>query len=338
MKRSWIVLILCAALPIALVACAGTADSPVVAPTTEDDSTSTDGTADEDHVRVVVTVGFGAETLVDEVVPLLQGMTALDALQQVAETKTAYGGGFVEAINGIGSKGTQSGKGRQDWFYYMNGFLARSSSAGYVLRPDDVEQWDYHGWAAGQTVSATLQSFPAAMISGYNGQVFPSVVAFGGAFEDEAAHIATLVQKAGAMDVRTLPIGDLTMEDKQNHNLIVVAGASASYVQELNENRERVGLLAEFEGSALHAFPASGTDEEVYEGSVGLLAAMQNPSNPSGTGVCENVVLLVTGTDDGGVRAAANALCTLEGDAANWPSAIVVDGVLMQVPIWDAVD
>ena len=337
MKRSWIVLILCAALPIALVACAGTADSPVVAPTTEDDSASTDGTADEDHVRVVVTVGFGAETLVDEVVPLLQGMTALDALQQVAETKTAYGGGFVEAINGIGSEGTQSGKGRQDWFYYMNGFLARSSSAGYVLRPRDVEQWDYHGWAAGQTVSATLQAFPAAMVSGYNGQAFPSIVAFGGDFEEEAMHIATLVDNAGAMDVRPLPIGDLTLEEKQSHNLVVVVGASASYVQELNENRERVGLFVEFEDSTLHAFAANGA-EEVYGGSVGLLAAIQSPSNPSGTGVCENIVFLVTGTDDGGVRAAAKALDALEGDAANWPSAIVVDGVLMQVPAWDSVD
>jgi hypothetical protein len=297
-----------------------------------------EGNKNEDSVRVLVTVGYGGETLVDEVVGFRSGMTALDALQEIAETETAYGGGFVEAINGFGAEGTQSGTGRQDWFYYVNGFLARSSSAAYVLRPGDVEQWDYHGWAAGQTVSATLQSFPAAMVSGYNGQVFPSIVAFGGAFEDEAAYIATLVENAGAMDVRTLPIGDLSLEDKQSHNLIVVAGASASYVQELNENRERIGLFVGFEGSSLHALAANGTDKEVYEGSAGVLAAMQSPSNPSGTGACENIVLLVTGTDDDGVRAAANALDALEGNAANWPSAIAVDGVLMQVPTWDSVD
>ena len=51
---------------------------------------------------IVVTRDFGSQIIVEEKVALTEGVTAMDALQQVAEVKTKYDGGFVDAINGIG--------------------------------------------------------------------------------------------------------------------------------------------------------------------------------------------------------------------------------------------
>ena len=65
---------------------------------------------------------------------------------------------------------------------------------------------------------------------------------------------------------------------------------------------------------------------------VGLLQPLQNPWNDSGVGACEAVVLLVSGIDSDGVRAAANTLIE-NGDAmTTWCGAVVHDGVVMPVP------
>ena len=54
-------------------------------------------------VSVVATRNFGQELIFSERVELAVNTRAMDALQQVAEVETAYGGGFVNAINDIRS-------------------------------------------------------------------------------------------------------------------------------------------------------------------------------------------------------------------------------------------
>ena len=298
---------------------------------------SPDETTQIDHVRVVVTTDFGAERLVDETLPLEPGMTALDALSHVADVETAYGGGFVAAINGIGTDGEQAAAARGDWFYFMNGFLAKQSAGQYLLRAGEVEHWDYRGWAFRSMVSATVQSFPTGLAMGYDGTTSSTIVAYDEAFAMEADDIATFLGTAGVLDVRVLPLATVPDTDREDSNLVVVGSASTSYVQQLNEQWEHVGLFARFDGPALHVFTSSGENAAVYAGGVGLIEAMQNPWNPSGVGACENIVLLVTGTDDDGVRAAAKAVISSCGEAANWPAAIVVDGVVVPVPSRDSV-
>ena len=338
MTRYRSLLALLVTLVLALSACAG-AQVP-----SRDDVSAQSGTpmpseaTQTDHVRVVVTIEFGAEQLVDQTLLLEPEMTALDALRRVADVETAYGGAFVEAIEGVGADGEQGDAGRGDWFYFMNGFLAKESAGQYVLRAGEVEHWDYRGWAFRSMVSATLQSFPTALAMGYNGTISPTIVAYDEAFVREAEGTATFLDTAGVLDVRVLPLRAVLDTDRENSNLVVLGSASASFVQELNLQWERVGLFAQFDGPTLRVFTSSGENSAEYGDGVGLIEAMQNPWNPSGMGACENIVLLVTGTDDEGVSAAAEAVISSRGEAANWPSAIVVDGVLMQVPVRDSAD
>ncbi len=74
------------------------------------------------------------------------GLTAMQALDRVADVKTRYGGRFVQASGGL--QGSLSA--RRDWFYFVNGIEGDRSAAEVRLRAGDVEWWDLRSWANGQ--------------------------------------------------------------------------------------------------------------------------------------------------------------------------------------------
>ncbi len=100
------------------------------------------------RVRVQVTQDFAARVLIDRRIPPSPGMTVMDALRKVAKVETQYGGGFVSSINGLESTYGAGGDAPRDWFYYVNGRMAKVGAADKVIRPGDVIRWDYHRWSA----------------------------------------------------------------------------------------------------------------------------------------------------------------------------------------------
>jgi len=94
------------------------------------------------QIEVWVIVSQDNSTLMDEWVTLDNGSTAMDALQQVANVETRYGGGFVWAIDGVPQyPGTN-----KDWFYYVNEVSPNVGAAVYILHDGDVVHWDFHEW------------------------------------------------------------------------------------------------------------------------------------------------------------------------------------------------
>jgi hypothetical protein len=85
------------------------------------------------------------------------GLTAMQALDRVADVKTRYGGRFVQAIGGV--QGSLSA--RRDWFYFVNGIESDRSAAEVRLRAGDVEWWDLRSWANGEmTVPVVVGAWP----------------------------------------------------------------------------------------------------------------------------------------------------------------------------------
>ena len=104
-----------------------------------------------------VTRDRGAHVLLVRKVPA--GLTAMEALAREAKVKTAYGGRFVQSIDGVsGSLGR-----RHDWFYFVNGYEGDVSAAAYTLRPSDIEWWDYRSWAKQMSVPVVVGGFPAQL-------------------------------------------------------------------------------------------------------------------------------------------------------------------------------
>jgi hypothetical protein len=83
-----------------------------------------------DEARVIVTRNFGQELLLDTSLILSKNINAMDALKNVAQVETAYGGGFVNDINGISSKYKGINSEPVDWFFYVNGIMANYGCIG----------------------------------------------------------------------------------------------------------------------------------------------------------------------------------------------------------------
>jgi hypothetical protein len=122
--------------------------------------------------RLWITRDRGASVLFTGRVPA--GITAMQALDRVAEVKTRYGGRFVQAIDGLsGSLAAQ-----RDWFYFVNGIEADRSAAEYRLHPGDLEWWDYRSWRNAMSVPIVIGAFPEPFLHGYDGHRRRTVVAY----------------------------------------------------------------------------------------------------------------------------------------------------------------
>lgn len=95
------------------------------------------------------------------------GISALEAVDRELDVDTAYGGRFVQSIEGVEGSLTD----QRDWFWYVNGLEGDRSAAEYELRPGDVVWWDYRSWAEQMQVAVVVGAFPEPFLHGFGGEV-----------------------------------------------------------------------------------------------------------------------------------------------------------------------
>lgn len=250
-----------------------------------------------------VTRDRGAELLDTGRPPIREADSVIDLLDRETEIETRYGGGFVQSIDGLA--GGSSGGQAADWFYYANGIEAGVGAAELDPRDGDSIWWDYHEWGSVMRTPAVVGSFPQPFLSGYRGRRWPTTVeclgvtaacdAVTAALRSAGAEPSAGAGDDGAIRVLVGPWGAL--RDLGEAGLLA-AGP------------ERSGVFARFDaagggGWRLAAFDGSGREAASFRG--GLVAALRTGERPP--------VWLITGSDAGGVAAAAAALDerTLEG-------------------------
>jgi len=119
-----------------------------------------------------VTRDRGAQVLLVRRVPA--GLTAMQALDRVADIHTSYGGRYVQSIDGVdGSLSAQ-----RDWFYFVNGIEADRSAAEYRLHAGDVEWWDFRSWARQMRQAVVVGAFPEPFLHGSTVVVWPQAPSF----------------------------------------------------------------------------------------------------------------------------------------------------------------
>ncbi len=286
-------------------------------------------TSGEIAVRVIITQDFGNELMLDEPVILNSGANALDALERVAKVETKYGGGFIEAINGVRSQYSQTTV-KKDWFFYMNGMSANVGLMDYELSEGDVEHWDFHDWSFHAFIPATIGDFPQPFVGGYQGKNLPTIVVYDEGFRDAALDLAGELAKLGVQDVRAQAANELSSQDKEHSNLMLLGTEDLDLISELNENR-KLGFYIHFEEGRVVVYDSQGNKAR-YESECGLIQATQNPWNSKGIGACENVVWMVSGTGESQVQ---NAIDILANDHERFRYAyatVIVDGEVIKVP------
>jgi hypothetical protein len=148
---------------------------------------------------VWITRDRGTHVLLSRSVPA--GLTAMQALDRVAEINTRYAGRFVRSIDGIDGSVTA----RRDWFYFVNGYEGDRSAAEYRLHAGDVEWWDFRSWAGQMHVPVVVGAFPEPFLHGFGGKTLPARVLYSAPAQRAVAVRVAKVVRGRAMYARSLP-------------------------------------------------------------------------------------------------------------------------------------
>lgn len=128
------------------------------------------GAANNRDATIWVTRDRGAHVMLVRRVP--SGLTAMQALDRVADISTRYSGKYVQSINGVAGSLTS----QRDWFYFVNGYEGDRSAAEYRLHKGDVEWWDFRSWSGSMSVPIVVGAFPEPFVHGYGGKQLPACV------------------------------------------------------------------------------------------------------------------------------------------------------------------
>lgn len=257
------------------------------------------GQAQPGPVELRVTRGFGEKELAE---PAHQDTvrpsdTVMRLLQSTHRVTTAYGGGFVQSIDGLA--GDKAGE--HDWFFYVNGSESSVGAADYRLSLADVVQWDFHRWSTTMHIPAIVGAFPEPFVHGLGGRRQPTRVECSDPASKACTEVMQSLTDAGAVATAGTfgsPTGARSLR-------VVVAPWSvvgqAISGRELERGPAQSGVFARFSGAgALDLLDGGGRVARQAPPGSGLVAATQ----PEGGAI----VWLVTGTDAAGLERAARAL------------------------------
>jgi hypothetical protein len=270
--------------------------------------------------RVLVTRDFGSRQLgarIAQDVP--SSDTVMRLLQRDFRVSTRYGGGFVQAIDGLAG-GHESG-GPVDWFFYVNGLESDRGAADVGLHGGDRIWWDRHDWRATDHIPAVVGSFPEPFLHGAGGKRFPVVLECASDVARACALVADRLVAVGVTAARQA-LGTGVGQD----TLRVVVGRWSKLrgdaaLGQIDRGPSISGVYARFGsgGRTLALLDATGAVARTLAAGAGLVAATRFGDQAP--------TWAITGTDAAGVATAARAL-TEQGLARRFALAVGVAGDL----------
>lgn len=253
-------------------------------------------------VELLVTRDYGGEELLRLPEPEQGGDdTVMRLLQRNAEVKTRYGGGFVQAIDGLA--GGREGGRPVDWFYYVNGIEADEGAAAREVEDGARVWWDRHDWGSAQRVPAVVGSFPEPFRTGLKGRRYPVRLECADVEAEACQAVYDRFTELGIVAAR----GGLGTSGS-DETLRLVVGPWKDIEQRvqvaamLADGPQASGVFAEFsdDGDTLVTLDARGREVRRLGAGAGLIAAGREGEQPP--------VWMVTGTDEAGVDSAVTAL------------------------------
>jgi len=254
-------------------------------------------------VSLTVSRDFGARRLGAASAPSVPGAeTVMRFLQRRFRVQTRFGGGFVQSIDGLAG-GQESGR-PVDWFFFVNGILSPIGASEAKLHAGDRIWWDRHDWSAsGANGSpAVVGSFPAPFTSDLSGKRPPVRLECSADAARACDRVAERLRAIGVVPARAV-LGTGAGEE----TLRVLVGSwtairrdGAARPLEKGPQSSGVYLRPASSGRTLAVLNAAGGVARALGAGTGVVAATRFEK--------QEPAWLVTGTDSGGVLAAADAL------------------------------
>jgi Domain of unknown function (DUF4430) len=257
------------------------------------------GSTSEGTATLTVTRDYGTERMVEaSVTDPDESETVLRMLDREAEIETRYGGGFVQSIDGVA--GGTEGDRRRDWFFYVNGIESPVGSAERAVRGGDRIWWDNRDWSDAMRVPAVVGSWPEPFVqSSAEEERLPVRVECAGAPAPCETTAERLADEGVTVSEERLGRAD------QGEALRVLVGQWPEIeddpaAAQIAEGPAASGVFAHFDGDELIALDVRADSASRLGDGAGLVAAVRQGERPP--------TWVVTGVDDSGVRAAAEAL------------------------------
>ena len=259
-----------------------------------------EGDEQDGGAELVITRDFGhARVDADRDDALREDQTVMRLLQSTHDVDTAFGGRFVQAIDGTAGSG---GPPRRDWFFWVNGIESSVGAGEFELSPGDVVQWDHRAWEAAMRIPAIVGAFPEPLRSGIEGKKLPVRVECaaprGDACDETKERLADAGVTATGSAIGSPASGEVIR--------VVVApwgrARTLASIRSIEDGPAASGVFARFEddGRRLVLLDERGDPARTAGPGTGLVAA---------TSFAEaKAVWVVTGVDDAGVLAAARSL------------------------------
>ncbi len=188
-----------------------------------------------------------------------------------------------------------------DWFIYLDGILTDQGAGGLRVAGGDRIWWDHHEWGLTPDVPAVVGSFPEPFRHGAGGRT-PVKIQCEQPRAQACDAVAQRLEQFG-VDATRGPLRRST----RDASLRIVVGAwkgvrdGTPEARSLDQGPKSSGVFARFgdDGASLALLDPRGGVAKRLAGDAGLIAATRQPGRPP--------VWFVTGTDAGGVTAAAQA-------------------------------
>ena len=258
------------------------------------------GKEPESPVSLAVTRDFGTRSLLARPDAKVSGAdTVMRVTQRNAKVTTRFGGDFVQGIAGV-SGGRRAGR-PVDWFIYLDGILTQQGAGGLRVKGGERIWWDHHEWSLTPDVPAVVGSFPEPFLHGAGGRT-PVKVQCELARSAPCEAVASRLNRLGVDATR----GALRRSER-DASLRILVGSwkglrdGTPEARSIARGPKASGVFARFggNGASLALLDPRGRVAKRLTSAAGLVAATRQPGRPP--------VWFVTGTDAGGVAAAAEA-------------------------------
>lgn len=270
------------------------------------------------RVQVVVTLDGGRTLVVKHNLRLEPGMTAADALENVADVQfgprqsvarvNGYGGGRLRPL----------GPEPSAWFFRVNGIEANTPPDRFKLRPGDALWWDLRRFDMYEALPVAIGNFPQPLFSGYRDTIRRPFVSYGRGFEPVAREYERLLQRLEP-EVRSIRHRGFMGRgggggSRPQHRAVRTDRANLAigrweelkrdpYIAEIAVDPRRFGLTVWIEGLDVRRQDPDEEFSMLLDGAEGVVWATTLDGTADGP-----LVVVVTGLTDEGVRAAARAL------------------------------
>lgn len=253
--------------------------------------------AEDRGVTLCVTRDFKKPPLTEKTVSF-SNQSVMEILKECTDVETSFGGGFVRAIDGVGS-GSKRAKDHA-WLYYVNGVVAGVGALQYSPGKGDIIWWDYHAWGR-SPVQALIGAYPKPFAVGGPGSA--TIIAYTPALRPKATELAVSIRTQGAAEVSLQPASGTIATDKSH---VIVIGQwreiqAIPAVRDLYARKKKCGLFVGLTTDAVQLLDLDMKPRASFPRAGALLAGPLSLSPP-------RVLWLVTGTDDESVLRAADVL------------------------------